>query len=220
MKSILVLVVAAGFAVSGCATKKYVAREVGAVNTKVENLNTELEKTQERVRNSEVAIDKVNTDAQSGIGEAKSAAGEAKATADGAMTKASDAEKAAKGKLIYSVTLANDKVQFPFNRAALSPEAQAMIDEAIANVKSENKGIYIEIEGHTDSVGPEAYNQKLGEERADAAAQLPPRQARHRPRPHERHLLRRRQARDRQQELLEPRCQPPRGHQLPRVVFL
>ena len=44
-----------------------------------------------------------------------------------------------------------------------------MIDEAIANVKSENKGIYFEIEGHTDSVGPEAYNQKLGEERADAA---------------------------------------------------
>jgi peptidoglycan-associated lipoprotein len=169
MKSILILVVAAGFAVSGCATKKYVAREVGAVNTKVENLNTELEKTQERVRNNEVALDKVNTDAQAGIGEAKSAAGEAKTTADGALTKATEAEKAAKGKLVYTVTLANDKVMFPFNRAALSPEAQAMIDEAIANVKSENKGIYIEIEGHTDSVGPEAYNQKLGEERAAAA---------------------------------------------------
>lgn len=169
MRSILAVVVAAGLAVSGCATKKYVAREVGAVNAKVENLSTELEKTQERVRGNEVRIDKVNADAQSGIGEAKSAAGEAKSAADGAMTRATAAEQAARGKLVYSVTLANDKVTFPFNKATLSPEAQALVDEAIANVKSENKGIYIEIEGHTDSVGSETYNQKLGEERAVAA---------------------------------------------------
>ncbi len=169
MKSMLVLVLAAGFAVSGCATKKYVAREVGAVNTKVENLSTELEKTQERVRNNEVAIDKVGTEAQAGIGEAKAAAGEAKTTADGAMTKAAEAEQAAKGKLVYSVTVSNDKVTFPFNRARLSSEAQALIDEAIANVKAENRGVYIEIEGHTDAVGSDAYNQKLGEDRALAA---------------------------------------------------
>lgn len=162
MKSVLVLFAAAGLAVSGCATKKYVAREVGAVNTKVEALNTEMEKTQERVRNNEVSIEKVGTDAQAGIGEAKSAA-------ESAMTKATEAEKAAKGKLVYSVTLSNDKVTFPFNRSALSPEAQALVDEAIANVKAENRGIYIEIEGHTDSVGSEAYNQKLGEDRAGAA---------------------------------------------------
>ena len=31
-----------------------------------------------------------------------------------------------------------------------------------------NRGVYFEIEGHTDSTGEEAYNFKLGEERAMA----------------------------------------------------
>ena len=82
------------------------------------------------------------------------------------MTKATEAEKAAKGKLIFSVTLSNDKVTFPFNRAEISDEAKALIDEAIAPLKAENKGVFFEIEGHTDNAGDEAYNEKLGEERA------------------------------------------------------
>jgi peptidoglycan-associated lipoprotein len=84
------------------------------------------------------------------------------------MTKAADAEKAAKGKLIYTVTLSNDKVTFPVNRAEVSDEAKALVDEAIAQLKAENKGVYFEIEGHTDSSGPEEYNLKLGEDRAMA----------------------------------------------------
>ena len=48
------------------------------------------------------------------------------------MTKAQEAEKAAKGKLIYTVTLSNDKVRFPVNKAEISDEAKAMIDEAVA----------------------------------------------------------------------------------------
>jgi outer membrane protein OmpA-like peptidoglycan-associated protein len=37
-----------------------------------------------------------------------------------------------------------------------------------APIKAENKGVFFEIEGHTDSTGPEEYNVKLGEERAMA----------------------------------------------------
>jgi peptidoglycan-associated lipoprotein len=161
VRAFMLPLVVSGVALSGCATKKFVTREVGEVNTKVDSLSSEVEKTQERTQRNEVRIDEVNQQAQSGITDAKSSAMRA-------MTKAEDAEKAAKGKLIYTVTLSNDKVTFPFNRAAVADDAKAMIDEAIAQLKSENKGVYFEIEGHTDAVGSKEYNHTLGEERAMA----------------------------------------------------
>jgi peptidoglycan-associated lipoprotein len=161
MRSIVLPLVAASLALSGCATKKYVGREVGEINQKVDNLSSEVEKTQERVKTNEARIDKVDEQSQAGISEAKGSAQQA-------LSRATEAERAAKGKLIYTVTLSNDKVTFPVNRAAVSPEAQALIDEAINRFKQENRGVYFEIEGHTDSTGPETYNQKLGLDRAEA----------------------------------------------------
>ena len=155
------IAVLAALAVAGCAKKSYVAREVGEVNKKVDAVSADVEKTQQRVQQTEVRIDSVDKSAQSGIGEAKS-------SASAAMTKAEDAEKAAKGKLIYTVTLSNDKVHFPVNKHEISDEAKAMIDEAVGPLVSANKGVYFEIEGHTDSTGDPAYNFRLGEERAMA----------------------------------------------------
>jgi len=159
VRAIIVPLLAAGVALSGCAKKSYVQREVGEVNEKVDALGGEVEKTQERVRENEARIAAVDKNAQSGIAEAKG-------SADAAMSKAESAEKAAKGKLIYTLTLSNDKVTFPLNKADLSDEAKAMIDEAVAPLVKENRGVWFEIEGHTDSTGDEAYNMKLGEERA------------------------------------------------------
>jgi peptidoglycan-associated lipoprotein len=161
MRAIVVPVVAASLALGGCASKKYVGREVGEINQKVDNLSAEVEKTQERVKKNEVRIDEVNQQAQSGISDAKG-------SAQTALTRANEAERAAKGKLLYTVTLSNDKVTFPVNRAAVSADAQALIDEAIGKFKAENRGVYFEIEGHTDNTGPDAYNQKLGLDRAEA----------------------------------------------------
>ena len=161
MRSIVVPIVAAGLILPGCASKKYVGREVGEINQKVDNLSSEVEKTQERVKRNETRIDQVDKTAQAGISDAKGSAQQA-------MTRATEAERAAKGKLLYTVTLSNDKVTFPLNRAAISPEAQTLIDDAIGKFKAENRGVYFEIEGHTDSTGPEEYNQKLGLDRANA----------------------------------------------------
>src|SRR6185295_18110251 len=136
----------AGVAVSGCATKKYVSTEVGEVNQKVDTLSAEVEKTQERVRKNEVRIDEVNQQAQAGVSEAKG-------SAQRALQRATEAERAAKGKLIYTVTLSNDKVTFPLNRSEISDEAKALIDEAITPFKQENRGVFFEIEGHTDATG-------------------------------------------------------------------
>ena len=155
----MVSALAVSVALAGCAKKSFVQREVGEVNKKVDAVSAEVEKTQQRVQQNEVRIDAVDKTAQSGISEAKG-------SAQAAMSKAQDAEKAAKGKLIYSVTLSDDKVRFPFNKAEISDEARAIIDQTVAPLVQANKGVYLEIEGHTDNVGDAAYNVKLGEERA------------------------------------------------------
>jgi peptidoglycan-associated lipoprotein len=142
---------------SGCATKKYVQREVGDVNQKADNLSSEMEKTQQRVSQNETRISEVDREAQAG-----------KQSAQEALNRAADAEKAAKGKLIYQVTLTDDQVKFPFGKAVLKDEAKVSIDQAISALKTENKGVFVEIEGHTDSVGPATYNRDLGEKRAMA----------------------------------------------------
>ena len=168
MKRMILSVAVLSIAAGGCATKKFVTRNVGEVNEKVTTLSGEVEKTQQRVKDNEVRLDSVDKQSQAGIAEAKGSASDAKGAAAAAMTKAQDAEKAAKGKLLYTVTLSNDKVTFPLNRAEISDDAKAMIDEAVAPIVAENKGVFFEIAGHTDSAGPEVYNQKLGHDRAMA----------------------------------------------------
>jgi outer membrane protein OmpA-like peptidoglycan-associated protein len=159
VRRIILPLVVLSVAATGCATKKYVSHEVGEVNQKVDNLSGEMEKTQQRVKSSETRIDSVDKQSQTGISEAKSSAG-------AAMNKAVEAERAAKGKLLYTVTLSNDKVTFPLNRAEVSDDARKVLDDALAPIVSENKGVFFEIEGHTDGAGEPVYNEKLGEERA------------------------------------------------------
>jgi peptidoglycan-associated lipoprotein len=161
VRTLIVPLLAASVALAGCAKKSFVQREVGEVNKKVDAVSVEVEKTQQRVQQNEVRLEAVDKSAQSGITEAKG-------SAQAAMTKAEEAEKAAKGKLIYTVTLSNDKVRFPVNKAEVSDEAKAMIDEAVGPLVKENRGVWFEIEGHTDNTGDAAYNFTLGETRAMA----------------------------------------------------
>jgi outer membrane protein OmpA-like peptidoglycan-associated protein len=161
VRRIILPLVVLSVAATGCASKKYVTHEVGEVNQKVENLSGEVEQTQARVKASETRLEAVDKQSQTGISEAKG-------SASAAMNKAVEAERAAKGKLLYTVTLSNDKVVFPLNRAQVGDDAKKMIDEAINPIVTENKGVFFEIEGHTDATGEPIYNQKLGEERAEA----------------------------------------------------
>jgi len=147
---------------TGCATKKYVVGQVGEVNDKVATLSTEIEKTQERSQRNEARIDEVNQSAQA----AHAGVSEAKDSASKAFRRAEEAERLAKGKLVYQVTLSNDKVTFPRNRAKLSDDAKKLVDETVGPVVSDNRGAYLEIEGHTDSTGSTSYNRRLGEDRA------------------------------------------------------
>ena len=67
------------------------------------------------------------------------------------------------------VELAAD-VLFEFDKATLHPAATDTLTKAAAIVRDKAAGA-VRIEGHTDSLGNDAYNQKLSERRADAVRQ-------------------------------------------------
>jgi len=58
-------------------------------------------------------------------------------------------------------------VLFDFNKSKIKPEAHPMLDEAVAILKK-NPEINVAIDGHTDNIGPAAYNMTLSEKRANA----------------------------------------------------
>ena len=64
------------------------------------------------------------------------------------------------------VTYAADAF-FDFDKAVLKPEGKAKLDDLVGKVKDINLEVIIAV-GHTDSVGADAYNQKLSVNRAEA----------------------------------------------------
>ncbi|MEO6025833.1 MAG: OmpA family protein [Candidatus Binatia bacterium] len=60
-------------------------------------------------------------------------------------------------------------VNFDFDSATIRPDAGTILDDA-ARALREDASVAITIEGHTDAVGTDAYNQKLSERRARAVA--------------------------------------------------
>jgi peptidoglycan-associated lipoprotein len=173
MRKLFVAVPIALLAVSGstaCATKKFVRTSVGEVNDKVDSLGKSLEETQERTRQNEgkiAAVDQKADQAAQSAQQANSAARDARGAADAAAGKADAVDKASR-RLIYEVVLSEDSGNFKFGKAELPDEAKQKIDEMVAQLKQDQKNIFIEIEGHTDNVGNKAVNEKIGFERAQA----------------------------------------------------
>ena len=64
------------------------------------------------------------------------------------------------------VTYAADAF-FDFDKSVLKPEGKAKLDDLVGKVKDINLEVIIAV-GHTDSVGADAYNQKLSVNRAEA----------------------------------------------------
>lgn len=89
-------------------------------------------------------------------------------TAREALDRAKAAHQLAEGKFLYEVVLSDDSVKFPTDRHALSPEAEARLAELAQRLKSENRNVYLEIQGYTDATGEEAHNEELGGARAEA----------------------------------------------------
>jgi OOP family OmpA-OmpF porin len=56
---------------------------------------------------------------------------------------------------------------FDFDKAELKPSAKDVLADAVKTL-NENPNIRVVVEGHTDSIGSDAYNQRLSERRATA----------------------------------------------------
>jgi peptidoglycan-associated lipoprotein len=150
---------------TGCVSKKLFRKNVEETDARVSEAESGIEQNERRIRDL-----KDETDSRLAAVDTK--ADRATEIGNGAMSRADEAnalaDKAMKGKLLYEVTLSNDKVKFSFNQAKIPKDAAALLDDLIAKVKSYNKAVYVEIEGHTDNTGSTAYNLQLGEQRAMA----------------------------------------------------
>lgn len=69
-----------------------------------------------------------------------------------------------------NVTITLNNIFFDFDQATLKPESFPELNRIVKLLKERNT-IQIEIAGHTDATGPEAYNLKLSERRARAVVQ-------------------------------------------------
>jgi peptidoglycan-associated lipoprotein len=161
---------------TACATKKFVRTSVGEVNDKVDSLGRSVEDTQERTRRNEGRIAEVDQKAQNADQKAQNAAqsaqqanmaaAEARNAASSVDTKVDTMDQANR-RLVYEVVLSEDQGNFKFGKTTLPDEAKQRIDEMVRQLKQDPKNVYIEIEGHTDNIGPKTLNDKIGLERAE-----------------------------------------------------
>ncbi len=142
---------------SGCATKKFVNQEVAGLDQKIEGVSVEVEANQKRIREHDERL--------ATIGEL---VGKQDSQLKAVDTKIEEVKGLVRGTLIAKETLHSNDAKFGFGNSQLSPEAKAVIDAFVRKLIEENKGVYLEIQGHTDSTGPEEFNMGLGEKRAGA----------------------------------------------------
>lgn len=159
------LVALALVAAPGCVSKKLFRKNVEDSDTRVAAVESGVEANERRIGDL-----KQETDSR--IAELGSKAEKAVEVGRTAMSRADDAtrtaEQAARGRLLWEVTLTNDQVKFSFNQAAIPSDAAAVLDDLVGRVRSYNKAVYVEIEGHTDATGSDDYNYLLGQKRAEA----------------------------------------------------
>jgi len=137
------VVALAALSLSACATEDYVNKHVATVQGQVTDVKGQVQDQDARL----TQVDQTSKDA---------------------LARAEAAGKLAEGKFLYAMVLSDDSVKFPTDGSQLSPEAQTRLMDFVQKLKADNKNVYVEIQGHTDSVGPKTVNVKLGEERAEA----------------------------------------------------
>jgi outer membrane protein OmpA-like peptidoglycan-associated protein len=136
-------IVASAVSLGGCATKDYVNEQVASVDTKVQSTQATLGQHQAHLSQ----LDQSTKDA---------------------LDRATAAGKLAEGKFLYSMVLSDDSVKFPVDSAKLSTEAEQRLSDFADKLKNDNRNVYVEIQGHTDSRGADTLNARLGENRAEA----------------------------------------------------
>jgi len=58
-------------------------------------------------------------------------------------------------------------INFVFNKDLLTPAARDTLDQVVVSLKAQPE-LYVQVEGHTDSIGSDAYNNRLSTQRAES----------------------------------------------------
>jgi len=141
----------------GCATKKMVRTESAALDQKIADVSSEVEASQKRISQHDEQLATIGSLITQHDGQFKAVDG-----------KIEEVKTLIKGNLVLTATVKNSDAKFGFDSSALSNEAKGVLDSFVQRLITENKGVYIEIQGHTDSTGSDEVNQALGQKRADA----------------------------------------------------
>ncbi len=140
---------------AGCASKSYVRGELVGLEDR-----------------TAVRLDEVETQVEANqtvLGEHEQQLGELSKTTREALDRAIAAGKLAEGKFLYETVLTDEEgVRFGFDEADLSDEARSALSLFAGALPDHGPDVYVEIQGHTDDIGPDDYNLRLGARRAES----------------------------------------------------
>ena len=139
-------------ALGGCASEKYVNEHVAVVDSKAQATQDQVTAQQQALAAHDTRLGQLD-----------------QSTRD-ALDRANAAGKLAEGKFTYSTVLSDDSVKFPLRSAKLSAEDETRLTDLAQKLKADNKNVYLEIQGHTDS--KETDKMRLGQQRAEAVRQF------------------------------------------------
>ena len=178
---------------AGCATKKHVREAIAPVQNQVNQTQTQVTSLQKQTDEQKQSIGDLDRqvatadekaveagrkaqEAADAAAKANSAAADAAQRADTANNAAQQAQQSAAKvdqKLDTSLQninnyklVATEQIHFGFNRANLSKDEVAKLDDAVQKI-SGMKNYVLEVQGYADRSGDKGYNRELSRKRAD-----------------------------------------------------
>ena len=148
-------------ALSGCASTsdvdKRIAESQAKTDKKIESVEGQVEDLQQKQAATDTKV-KEHGDQIEKLGQ----------SAAEALKRAQEAGVLAKGHVVFQQSFSEDRIRFKTASYELTKDGKAALDEFAEKVKKLEKGVYMEIQGHTDDTGGTDFNDQLGQQRAEA----------------------------------------------------